>query len=86
MRKKLLVLFIGLLMSTATAWATTITYSEGTLLVVGAEGSTLEVVSLTGKRVMEEQINSPAQKIELNIPKGCYIVKVGNVVRKVSVR
>ena len=35
---------------------------------------------------MEEQIASPAQKFELNIPKGCYIVKVGNVVRKISVR
>jgi hypothetical protein len=44
------------------------------------------VVSLTGKRVMEERISSPAQQIELNIPKGCYIVKVGDVVRKVSVR
>ena len=86
MRKKLLVLFIGLLMSTATAWATTITYSEGSLLVVGAEGCRLEVVSLTGKRVIDDVIKSPAQKIELNIPKGCYIVKVGDVVRKVSVR
>ena len=64
----------------------TISYSEGVLYVSGAEGQTLEVVSLTGKKVMQQKIDSPAQKIELNIPKGCYIVKVGNVVRKISVK
>ena len=63
-----------------------ITFSEGTLFVTGCEGQTLEIVSLTGKKIMDVKIERPAQKIELNIPKGCYIVKVGNVVRKVSVR
>ena len=64
----------------------TITYSDGALYINGAEGETLEVISLTGKKVHTEIIESPAQKIELNIPKGCYIVKVGKVVRKVSIR
>ena len=63
-----------------------VVYANGALLVTGAEGCTLEVVSLTGKKVLSVEISSPAQKIELNIPKGCYIVKVGKVVRKVSVR
>ena len=61
-------------------------YAQGILYVNGGEGKTLEVISLTGRKVMEEQIDSPAQKFELNIPKGCYIVKVGNVVRKISIR
>ena len=64
----------------------TITFSDGFLTVIGAEGQTLEIVSLTGKKIMDVKVESPAQKIELNIPKGCYIVKVGKVVRKVSVR
>lgn len=68
------------------AMATSISYAEGVLSVTGAEGHVLEVISLTGKRVLEERISSPAQRFELNIPKGCYIVKVGDVVRKVSVR
>jgi len=63
-----------------------VVYANGTLMVTGAEGCILEVVSLTGKKVLSVEITSPAQKIELNIPKGCYIVKVGKVVRKVSVR
>ena len=53
--------------------------------VTGAQGETLEVVSLTGRRVMTVKIESPAQKVELNIPKGCYILKIGKVVRKVSI-
>ncbi len=64
----------------------TITISGQTVTVTGAQGQTLEVVSLTGRRVMTEKIESPAQKIELNVPKGCYILKIGKVVRKVSVR
>ena len=63
----------------------TITYSDGYLNIVGAEGETVEVVSLTGKKVLQEKIESPAQKVELNTPKGCYIVKVGDVVRKIFV-
>ena len=63
----------------------TITYSQGSVYVTGGEGLTIEVVSLTGNKVYEEVITSPSQKFELNIPKGCYIVKVGKVVRKVSI-
>ena len=63
----------------------TITYSQGSVYVTGGEGLTIEVVSLTGNKVYEEVITSPSQKFDLNIPKGCYIVKVGQVVRKVSV-
>ncbi len=63
-----------------------VSYNNGELSVFGAEGCRLEIVSLTGKKVLTMDIESPAQKIELNIPKGCYIVKVGKVVRKVSVR
>lgn len=56
-----------------------------TVTVTGAQGFTLEVVSLTGRKVMSVKIESPAQRVELNIPKGCYILKVGKVVRKVSI-
>ena len=63
-----------------------ITIHQSTVTVCGAAGQTLEVVSLTGKCLMTVHIESSSQRIELNIPKGCYILKVGKVVRKVSVR
>ncbi len=63
-----------------------ITVNQSSVQVTGASGLTLEVVSLTGKRIMTVKIESPAQRVELNVPKGCYILKVGKVVRKVSIR
>ncbi len=64
----------------------TITVNGQVVTVVGGQGKTLEVVSLTGRRVMSVKVENPTQKIELNIAKGCYILKIGKVVRKVSVR
>ena len=63
-----------------------LTVQNSTVTVTGAAGETLEVVSLTGKSLMTVRIDSPSQRIDLNVPKGCYIIKVGKVVRKVSIR
>ena len=63
----------------------TITVNGQGVVINGAQGKTLEVVSLTGRRVMTTKIESPAQRVELNVPKGCYILKIGKVVRKVTV-
>lgn len=64
-----------------------INVSQTTVIVSGANGYTLEVVSLTGRLMQTVAIDSPSQRIELNnIPKGCYILKVGKVVRKISIR
>jgi hypothetical protein len=63
----------------------TISVSQGSIYISGGEGLTIEVISLTGNKVFEDAITSPSQKFELNIPKGCYIVKVGKIVRKVSI-
>ena len=56
-----------------------------TVSVTGAQGKELIVVSLTGRQVMKVMIENAAQRIDLNIPKGCYIIKVGKVVRKIQV-
>ena len=63
-----------------------ISVSGQSVTITGAQGQTLEVISLTGRRVLSAKIESPAQRIDLNVPKGCYILKVGKVVRKVTVR
>ena len=64
----------------------TISVNGQWVTITGAHGLTLEVVSLTGRQIKTIKIESPAQRIELNIPKGCYILKIGKVVRKVAVR
>ena len=63
-----------------------ISVSRYVVHVTNAEGQVMEVISLTGRHVMSVRIESPVQKIELtNIPKGCYIIKVGKVVRKIVI-
>lgn len=64
----------------------TITVDGQWVVINGAQGQTLEVVSLTGRRVMTVKIESPAQRVELNVPKGCYILKIGKVVRKIAIQ
>ena len=66
--------------------APTISVEGNTVNVRNASGMSLEVVSLTGKAVATHKIEGPAQRIELNLPKGCSILKVGKVVRKITVR
>ena len=56
------------------------------LHVVGAEDEQLAVYNVTGVRVMSVKVDGSDKHYTLNFPKGCYIVKVGNVVRKVSIR
>lgn len=63
-----------------------ISIDNNVVRVNGAAGMTLEVVSLTGRPVTTVKIDSPNQRVELNLPKGCYILKVGKVVRKVTLR
>ena len=64
----------------------TVTVEGGAVMVCGAQGKVLEVISLTGRQVAQFRIDSPAQRVELNLSKGCYVLKVGKLVRKVSIR
>ena len=64
----------------------TLTVEGNVVLVNGAQGEVLEVVSLTGRQVAQYRIESASQRVELNLSKGCYVLKVGKVVRKVSIR
>lgn len=56
------------------------------LHVVGAEEEPLAIYNVTGVRVMSVKVDGNDKHYTLNLPKGCYIVKVGNVVRKISIR
>lgn len=57
-----------------------------TARIVGGGGQMLEVFNLTGVRIIAFRIDSEDKTVSLNLPKGIYILKVGKVVRKVSIR
>lgn len=56
------------------------------LRVTGAAGQMLSIYNVTGVKVMCFRVDGSDKSYNLNLPKGCYIIKVGNVVRKVSIR
>lgn len=64
----------------------TITVNESVLRVTGAAGQQLYIYNITGVRVLSIKVDGSDKSYNLNLPKGCYIVKVGNVVRKISIR
>ena len=41
---------------------------------------------MPGRQVAQFRIASPAQRVEINLSKWCYVLKVGKLVRKVSIR
>ena len=54
--------------------------------IQNADGMTLEVYNLTGVRVSLIKIDGSDKQITLNLSHGCYILRVGKVVRKVTIR
>ena len=59
---------------------------DGNVHIVGANGEVMEVFNLTGTKVATHRIDSSDKTFALNLPKGCYLIKVGKVVRKISIQ
>lgn len=55
------------------------------LRVTNATNQTLLIYDISGAPIKKIKVDGPDKIYELSLRKGCYIVKVGNVVRKVSV-
>jgi hypothetical protein len=65
----------------------TISVNESTIHIKNAEKMVIEIYNMTGVKVVTQRIDSSDKMIELeNLPKGCYIIKIGKVARKVYLR
>lgn len=64
-----------------------IALSESQVQVKHAEpGTLMEVYSILGVKIATVRIESDNQTVSLNLPKGYYIFKIGNVVRRVVIK
>lgn len=63
-----------------------ISVNENTLHISNASGQVVYIYNVAGVKVMSVKVEGMDKKIELNLSKGCYIVKVGKVVRKISIK
>ena len=60
---------------------------EGTAVrVTGANGQVLYVYNVAGVRIQSVKVEGSDKHLDLNLKKGCYILKVGKTVRKVSLK
>ncbi len=66
--------------------ATSLSVNGSRVHITNAEGETLEIYNLTGVKVASIRIDSSDKAFSLNLQRGCYILKVGKVVRKISIR
>ena len=64
----------------------TLSINGGNVHIVGANGEVMEVFNLTGAKVATIRIDSSDKTFALNLSKGCYLIKVGKIVRKISVQ
>ena len=64
----------------------TIIVNGNDLYVANAQGETVQIYNVAGVCVQTVKIDSPDKHITLDLSKGCYIVKVGKTVRKISVK
>ncbi len=64
----------------------TISVSGTQVHVTNAAGQVLEIYNLAGVRVATFKIDSDDKTVNINLNKGCYILKVDKVVRKVSIK
>ena len=60
--------------------------TESAIHVTGANGQVMHVYNVTGMKLMSVKIEGQDKKVEINLPKGCYIVKIGKTVRKISIK
>lgn len=63
-----------------------ISVNQSLLRVSGANGQVMHIYNVAGVRVMSVKIDGSDKSFELNLPKGCYIVKIGKTVRKISIK
>lgn len=64
----------------------TISVTESAIRVSGAAGQMLSVYNVAGIRIAFVKVESTDKHFDFNLPKGCYIVKVGKIVRKIAIK
>lgn len=54
--------------------------------VVNASGQDYNVYNIAGIKITSGHIESNDEKLNVRLPKGCYILKVGKMVRKITIK
>ena len=73
--------------STADAKKVSVAVYENTLYVSGiTEKCVVEVKNMLGENVLVEEVKYPQQKIDLNLKRGFYIVRIEDVLQRIVIK
>ncbi len=61
-------------------------FTQGSVRISNASGLLFEVYNVAGIRIAQHRIDSQDKTFTLGYSNGCYILKVGKLVRKISIR
>ena len=67
------------------AQTVTISVVESSIHITGGSGLTMTVYKITGDCIVKVKVDGNDKRYDFNLPKGCYIVQVGKVVRKIVI-
>ena len=59
---------------------------DNVLHISGANGQVMHIYNVAGVRIMSVKVEGMEKRFDLNLSKGCYIVKVGKTARKISIK
>lgn len=66
---------------------TKISFSDNRLIVENLkQDSVLEVFSIVGVKVYSIKIKAGTNEYPINLPKGYYIIRIGNIAKKIALR
>ena len=63
-----------------------ITVIDNIIHVSGASGQTMVIYNLAGVRIKSVKVDGADKRFDLNLQKGCYIVQIGKVARKITIK
>ncbi len=64
-----------------------VSVTESTIYLKNADKKIVSVINMAGVEVIKFKCDSPSKTLDLgHLPKGCYIIKIGKVARKVYLR
>ena len=62
-----------------------LTLNGANLRIQNGSGMSVEIYNITGVKVADYRIDSNDKTIRLELNRGCYIIKIGKTVRKISI-
>lgn len=60
--------------------------TNNSVRVIGGNGQNMEIYNVTGIKIKSVKVDGADKIINLSLPTGCYIVKIGKVARKISLK